>query len=188
MSTRKSRPGRGGLRDPQSADRFQSNGQRPELARPAEHLLKPFVVTELSQSWGGRPRSSELLSQTGPLPAGLQTEIGGPAPDKPAGQRSCRKCHRKDRRFSGRHAVCNYCRTVPTPRWCECGALLAPRRHKCDTCLLINHPASSQCPFCLKWYWTHRGMRADQPEMRYHAQARCIKQPESPVALAPRQP
>jgi hypothetical protein len=39
-----------------------------------------------------------------------------------------------------------------------------------------THPASSVCPFCGKLYWTHRGIAADQPEMRYHAQARCIKQ------------
>ena len=73
--------------------------------------------------------------------------------------------------------MCNYCRTeAPLARWCECGALLGPRQRKCDTCRLIDHPASSQCPFCLKWYWTHRGLGADAPGMKYHAQARCIKQ------------
>jgi hypothetical protein len=134
-------------------------------------------VTELSPPAGGRPRSLGIPVTKGLLPAVLQAEIGGSAPDKPAGQRSCKKCHRSDRRFSGRHTLCNHCRTVaPTPRFCECGAPLGPRQHKCDTCLLTNHPAASQCPFCFKWYWTHRGMGLDLSEIRYHAQARCIKQ------------
>lgn len=58
-------------------------------------------------------------------------------------------------------------------RECSCGAPLEPRRMKCDTCLMENHPASSQCPYCFAWYWTHRGMGIDEPKMRLHASGRC---------------
>jgi hypothetical protein len=165
MTTHKRRPVRGGAWDPQATDRSQSNGQHPEAD----------VVTVLSQPRGGRPRSLESLPQTALPRARLVAKTGAPAPVKPAGERACRKCGRTDRKFSGRHKLCNDCRTVTTPRWCECGALLGRYQHKCETCLLVDHRASSQCPFCSQWYWTHRGLGIDQSEMKYHAQARCIK-------------
>lgn len=165
MSIRKSRPGRGGLRDRRATDQFNSNGWH-----------EPIVVTELSQSRGGRSRSLNSAVTNTLSPAVLPPEIGSPAPGKPAGQRTCRKCRRKDRKFSGRHTLCNHCRTPASPpRWCECGALLGTHQRKCDLCRLVTDPASSQCPFCLRHYWTHRGMRADRSEMRYHALAQCIK-------------
>jgi hypothetical protein len=165
MTTHKRRPARGGVRDPWTADRLNTTGQRPE----------PEFVTELSQPRGGRPRPLESLPQTTLPPARIAAKTRAPAPGKPAGGRACRKCGRTDRKFSGRHKLCNDCRTTTTARWCECGALLGRYQRKCDTCLLVDHRASSQCPFCSQWYWTHRGLGIDQSEMKYHAQARCIK-------------
>lgn len=64
-------------------------------------------------------------------------------------------------------------RTATAKKDCECGAPLQDRKQKCKTCRLSNHPASSQCPFCLEWYWTHRGLGEDKQEMYYHASGRC---------------
>jgi hypothetical protein len=30
-----------------------------------------------------------------------------------------------------------------------------------------------QCPYCLDWYFTDRGMGVDQPELARHARGRC---------------
>jgi hypothetical protein len=142
-----------------------------------EPAAEPADVTVLPPDVGHRPTPLETHVTNGLLPAVLQTKKGLPATDKPAGQRSCKKCGRSDRRFSGRHTVCNECRTpAPSVRWCDCGDRLEGHQQKCSACRMRAHPASSQCPFCLKWYWTHRGMGADQPQMRHHAQAQCIKQ------------
>jgi hypothetical protein len=172
MNIEKGRPAGGGPPDPQPTDRLHFNG------RPIGPLAA--VVTVFPETRGGRAGSFVNAVTKGLLPAGLQTEISGPAPDKPPGRRSCQKCGRTDRRFSGRHVLCNVCRTSAQPaRWCECGALLGPRRQKCDQCRMAGHPASSHCAFCGQLYWTHRGLAEDLPAMRYHVAAQCIKRSDS---------
>jgi hypothetical protein len=58
---------------------------------------------------------------------------------------------------------------------CECGTALSGRSKRwCSECVVRNHPGSSQCPFCLDWYYTHSG-NTRESVMKLHASKACRK-------------
>ena len=58
---------------------------------------------------------------------------------------------------------------------CECGTELTGReRIQCRECAVKAHPGSSQCPFCLEWYYTHSG-GVTQSKLDFHAKKHCRK-------------
>lgn len=57
---------------------------------------------------------------------------------------------------------------------CECGGpLLRATSKQCRRCAIIAHPGSSQCPYCLEWYYTHSG-NVTLSGLEHHAKKRCI--------------
>jgi hypothetical protein len=46
-------------------------------------------------------------------------------------------------------------------------------RKKCGPCKTRVHRASSQCPFCRSWYFTHRSEPSDKAAMQLHGSGRC---------------
>ena len=61
------------------------------------------------------------------------------------------------------------------PATCECGEPLTGRSTKwCRTCVVKNHPGSSQCPFCKEWYYTHSGS-VRESTLAFHAKRQCKK-------------
>lgn len=58
---------------------------------------------------------------------------------------------------------------------CACGEpLIGRQKLRCTTCTIKDSPASSQCPFCLDWYYTHSGKQGSLSTMELHAKKRCI--------------
>jgi hypothetical protein len=56
---------------------------------------------------------------------------------------------------------------------CACGEALSGRsRVWCAQCVVKNHPGSSQCPFCLEWYYTHGG-NIKESILSFHAKKHC---------------
>lgn len=60
------------------------------------------------------------------------------------------------------------------PALCECGtALVGKQTRWCTQCAIKRDPGSSQCPFCLVWYFTHSGRKGDLATMEHHAKGKC---------------
>jgi hypothetical protein len=56
---------------------------------------------------------------------------------------------------------------------CPCGGpLLRPNAKQCRVCAMKEHPGSSQCPFCLGWYYTHSGQVVESTK-QFHASRKC---------------
>jgi hypothetical protein len=56
---------------------------------------------------------------------------------------------------------------------CVCGEELTGRQSKCSRCYIKEHTGSSQCPFCMEWYWTHRADKSDRKTMELHFGGKC---------------
>lgn len=58
-------------------------------------------------------------------------------------------------------------------KFCECGEPLTGRQKiQCRECAIKAHPGSSQCPFCLEWYYTHSG-NVVLSTLEFHAKRKC---------------
>lgn len=58
---------------------------------------------------------------------------------------------------------------------CACGEPLVGRQStRCSTCTIKESPASSQCPFCLDWYYTHSSRLGSLSIMETHFRKKCI--------------
>lgn len=56
---------------------------------------------------------------------------------------------------------------------CKCGRPLTGRRKvQCEQCYMKSHPASSQCPFCFEWFFSHGG-QAHAKAIKFHAVGTC---------------
>ena len=56
---------------------------------------------------------------------------------------------------------------------CACGEPLTHVKSvQCRLCTVRNHPGSSQCPFCLEWYYTHSGS-VTLSNLEFHAKKKC---------------
>ena len=58
---------------------------------------------------------------------------------------------------------------------CKCGQPLGKRKLKCALCHIKSHPASSQCPTCFEWYYSHGG-QSYAKDVKHHATRACKKQ------------
>jgi|694.fasta_scaffold73818_4 hypothetical protein len=56
---------------------------------------------------------------------------------------------------------------------CGCGEPLHGRQQKCPLCAMKEHQGSSQCPFCLEWYWTHLAAKVNQKTLELHQGRKC---------------
>jgi hypothetical protein len=55
---------------------------------------------------------------------------------------------------------------------CECGEPLTGRQKvQCRRCWMIAQSGTSQCPFCLDWYWTHSN--SSESERQFHFKKKC---------------
>ena len=55
----------------------------------------------------------------------------------------------------------------------DCGIELTGRRTvRCKQCTIMQDPSSSQCPFCLEYYYAHGG-KGTETQKWFHAKSKC---------------